>query len=160
MTTLRPSRPRSRVLVAAPMVVAVVALSAATTACASDGAAAEPDASALGPGEVTIELDVEHSVFDPEEIRVLQGTEVTFEVVNGDPIGHELIVGDAALHAAHEAGTHVSHAPIPGEVSLQPNASGATTIRFDEPGTVEFACHLPGHYDYGMYGEIVVVPAE
>ena len=28
---------------------------------------------------------------------------------------------------------------------------------FDEPGTVEMACHLPGHYDFGMRGEIDVV---
>jgi uncharacterized cupredoxin-like copper-binding protein len=29
---------------------------------------------------------------------------------------------------------------------------------FDEPGIVEMACHLPGHYAFGMKGEIEVVP--
>ena len=34
-----------------------------------------------------------------------------------------------------------------------------TTYVFDEPGDVEMACHLPGHYDFGMRGEVEVVAA-
>jgi plastocyanin len=114
----------------------------------------------LGPGEVTVTLDVDHSVFEPSELRVVAGTEVRFVVANGDPIGHELIVGPPDVHARHEAGTHAGHPPVPGEVSVGPNDEAATTYRFDEPGTVEFACHLPGHYGYGMHGEIEVVAAD
>jgi uncharacterized cupredoxin-like copper-binding protein len=40
---------------------------------------------------------------------------------------------------------------------VSPNDRAVTTFRFDEPGTVEFACHLPGHYEYGMHGTIEVV---
>jgi uncharacterized cupredoxin-like copper-binding protein len=111
----------------------------------------------LGPGEVTIELGIEHSLFDAEDIRVYEGTRVRFVLDNGDPINHELIMGDAAVHARHAAGTHPRHAPIPGEVSVSPNDRAVTTFRFDDPGTVEFACHLPGHYEYGMHGTIEVV---
>jgi uncharacterized cupredoxin-like copper-binding protein len=32
-----------------------------------------------------------------------------------------------------------------------------TTFTFDEAGTFEFACHLPGHYEFGMRGVIEVV---
>jgi uncharacterized cupredoxin-like copper-binding protein len=111
----------------------------------------------LGPGEVTIELGVEHSLFTTEEIRVYEGTRVRFVLDNGDPINHELIMGDAAVHARHAAGHEARHAPVPGEVSVSPNDRAVTTFRFDEPGTVEFACHLPGHYEYGMHGTIEVV---
>jgi uncharacterized cupredoxin-like copper-binding protein len=31
-----------------------------------------------------------------------------------------------------------------------------TTYTFDEPGIVQFGCHLPGHWTYGMHGEIEV----
>ena len=39
------------------------------------------------------------------------------------------------------------------------NGRAITTFTFEEPGTYEFACHLPGHYQYGMKGTIEVVPA-
>jgi uncharacterized cupredoxin-like copper-binding protein len=123
--------------------------------CGAD-AAEQP---AVGPGDATIELDVEHSYFEQERLRVVEGTEVTFVVRNGDPIGHELIVGPPDVHQRHEDGTEAAHPPRPGEVSVPPNADGTTTYLFDEVGTVEFACHLPGHYDHGMHGEVEVVPA-
>jgi uncharacterized cupredoxin-like copper-binding protein len=114
----------------------------------------------LGPGDVTIRLGIEHSRFDVDEIRVVAGTRVRFVVDNTDPIAHELIVGDAAVHARHQAGNHPSHPPVPGEVSVDANAQAVTTFRFGEPGRVQFACHLPGHYDFGMRGTVVVLPAD
>ena len=32
-----------------------------------------------------------------------------------------------------------------------------TTYRFDGPGRLLYGCHLPGHWAYGMRGEIRVV---
>ena len=83
-----------------------------------------------------------------------------FVVVNGDPIGHELIVGGPEVHARHESGTEAA-APVDprrgvGRARTRP---AVTTYTFDDPGTVEFACHLPGHYEYGMHGVVEVVPA-
>jgi uncharacterized cupredoxin-like copper-binding protein len=122
------------------------------------GPAEAPPVQALGPGTVTVVVDVEHSRFEPSQLTVETGTEVRFVVRNGDPIGHELIVGPPEVHARHESGTHAQHPPVPGEVSVGPNTEAATTYRFDEPGTVEFACHLPRHYAYGMHGTIEVIP--
>jgi uncharacterized cupredoxin-like copper-binding protein len=139
--------------------VSLLGLTAVLGGCGADPAAPRGGGEVLGPGRVTVELDVEHSRFSPERIRVVEGTEVRFVVDNGDPIGHELIVGDAEVHATHEAGTHAQHPPLPGEVSVGGGDQAETTFRFDEPGTVEFACHLPRHYDYGMHGEVVVEPA-
>jgi uncharacterized cupredoxin-like copper-binding protein len=118
----------------------------------------DPRAEALGPGEVTVRVDVEHSLFAPEDLRVVEGTRVRFVLVNGDPIGHELIVGPPDVHARHTGGTEAEHPSIPGDVSVGPNATAVTTFTFDEPGTFEFACHLPGHYEHGMHGEVEVVP--
>ena len=58
---------------------------------------------------------------------------------------------------ATPTGTEAEHPSIPGEVSVGPNGTAVTTFTFDEPGTFEFACHLPGHYEYGMHGEVEVV---
>ena len=121
--------------------------------------AGEAETAALGPGEVTVELDVEHSLFSPADLRVVEGTRVRFVVVNGDPINHELIVGPPDVHARHARGTEAEHPSVPGEVSVGAGGTAVTTFRFDDPGTFEFACHLPGHYEFGMRGEVVVVSA-
>jgi len=110
----------------------------------------------LGPGTAAITLDVNHSRFAPDQIDVVAGTTVTFTIVNHDPIGHEFIVGDAAVHLIHEAGTHGSHGAVPGEVSVAPGESASTTFTFDAPGPVVYACHLPGHFAYGMVGQVDV----
>ena len=81
-------------------------------------------------------------------------------VVNNDPIHHELITGGPEVHRRHANGTEAEHPSIPGEVTVAPNSRAITTFTFDEAGTFEFACHLPGHYQYGMRGEIEVVAAE
>jgi uncharacterized cupredoxin-like copper-binding protein len=121
--------------------------------------AGEPAPPALGPGDVTVAVDVEHSLFSPAGLRMVEGTRVRFVVVNGDPINHELIVGPPSVHARHARGTEAEHPSIPGEVSVGPGGTAVTTFRFDEAGSVELACHLPGHYEFGMRGEVVVVPA-
>lgn len=117
-----------------------------------------PPPAALGPGLVRVELDVHHSLFGLDDLRVHAGTTVELVLRNTDPIHHELIVGDEAVHARHAVGHERRHPPVPGEVSVGPNATASTVYTFDRPGRVEFACHLPGHYEHGMRGWITVVP--
>jgi uncharacterized cupredoxin-like copper-binding protein len=119
----------------------------------------EQAAAALGPGNVTVELHIDHSLFDTTEIRVVEGTRVRFVVDNRDPINHEFIVGGPEVHARHANGKEARHPSIPGEVSVGANELGVTTFRFDDPGSFEFACHLPGHYQYGMHGVVEVIAA-
>lgn len=127
---------------------------AAGYAVADRGATPAP---ALGPGPVTVVVDVEHSRFVPDHLRVVEGTEVRFVLRNQDPINHELIVGPSSVHARHADGTEAYHPPRPGELSVGPEEQGVTSYVFDDAGTVEMACHLPGHHAYGMHGEIEVV---
>jgi len=116
-----------------------------------------PPPEALGPEPVTVRIDAEYSRFVPDSLRVEVGTEVRFVLMNGDPINHELIIGPESVHRRHATGTHKEHRPIPGELSVGPDEQGVTSYVFDEPGTVEMACHLPLHYEHGMHGEIEVV---
>jgi uncharacterized cupredoxin-like copper-binding protein len=140
------------------VIAAAVALCLAGGVYGIAAASGRREPAPLGPGDVTVRLSVEHSKFVPSALRVVEGTRVRFVLDNGDPIGHELIVGPPDVHARHASGTHATHPTVAGEVSVPPNQRASTTYRFDDPGTVEFACHLPGHYAYGMHGEIEVVP--
>ena len=112
--------------------------------------------STLGPGLVTVDVGIHHSRFSFSQLRVHAGSLVRFVVHNDDPIHHEFIVGDASVHARHQAGNEAVHPPVPGEVSVAPDDVGETFFRFDAPGRYQFACHLPGHFAYGMQGWVTV----
>ena len=143
--------------------IAVVAL-VFVAAIAGGHAVAGPDRRAdttLGPGDVTVTLTIQHSRFSPDHLSVRPGTTVRFVVHNTDPIGHELIVGDAEVHRRHEAGTEPVHPPRPGEISVAADTTAETTFVFGAASSdpVVYACHLPGHFRYGMSGEVDIVPA-
>lgn len=107
-------------------------------------------------GGRTVAIAVRYSAFSPAEIRVPAGVPITFRLVNDDPIDHEWIVGDEALHAAHRTGTEPAHDVRPTEVTIPALESRPTTVTFDRPGRLLFVCHLPGHEAYGMVGVLVV----
>jgi plastocyanin len=137
--------------------VAVGVLAIGAISAAGAGGGSEPSSGVLGPGAVTVRLTIHHSRFDEDRVQVHPGTTVTFIVDNQDPIGHELIVGDAELHRRHETGTEPAHAPRPGEVSIPALTTETTTFDFPAVGPVQYACHLPGHLAYGMSGFVEVV---
>jgi uncharacterized cupredoxin-like copper-binding protein len=154
------SRRQGRRIATAIAVALAAALATAAAGFALAAAADEGGADgALGPGVVTVEVGIEMSRFDLGTLRVREGTLVELVVRNDDPIDHELVVGDAEVHRRHADGTEGRHPPVPGEVSVAPGARAMTFYRFDDPGTVTYACHLPGHAAYGMVGQIEVIPA-
>ena len=111
---------------------------------------------ALGPGLVTVTVDIHYSKFSLSTLQVHEGTTVRFVIRNHDPIAHEFIVGDKQVHLRHQFGTHPAHPPVPGEVSIAAADVGETFYRFDRAGRFEFACHLPGHFAFGMRGWVTV----
>ncbi len=155
MTAVAPTRRRLWQSVAAALAMAAV-VTGMSYAVASG--IEDPETAALGPGDVTVQIDIEYSRFVPERLTVVEGTRVRFLVVNGDPIHHELITGGPEVHLRHANGTEAEHPSIPGEVSVDPNGTAMTTFTFEDAGVYEFGCHLPGHYEYGMHGDITVVP--
>lgn len=148
-------------LVAATVAVVCVTLGLGAVVLASAGANSRSTGDGvLGPGRVTVQIEIDHSHFRTAPIRVRPHTEVRFVVVNHDPIGHELIVGGPDVQARHATGHEAYHPPVDGEVSVPADGRASTTYVFHEPGPVEYACHLPGHYQYGMHGIIEVVADE
>jgi uncharacterized cupredoxin-like copper-binding protein len=113
-----------------------------------------------GGTERTVVVTMHHSRFRPALVRVAPGERVRFVLRNTDPIDHEFILGDAGVQARHEQGRQRRHhGDVPGERSVPAGQEAATTYAFPatpDGGTLEFACHLPGHYAYGMHGTVRV----
>ena len=107
-------------------------------------------------GPATVEIPIRYSHYLRSEVTVRAGVPVTFVLRNNDPIDHEWIVGDAALHERHRTGTEPVHASRPTEVTIPAGTSRVTTVTFNTPGTYLYICHLPGHEAYGMVGTVVV----
>jgi uncharacterized cupredoxin-like copper-binding protein len=107
-------------------------------------------------GPVSVEIPIHYSHYLRSEVTVRAGVPVTFVLRNGDPIDHEWIVGDAAVHERHRTGTEPVHASRPTEVTIPAGTTRVTTVTFNTPGTYLYICHLPGHEAYGMVGTVVV----
>lgn len=108
------------------------------------------------PRETVVDVTIRFSRFDPDHFEFPAGTTVTFVVTNKDPIDHEFIIGDERVQQVHEEGTETHHGARPGEISIQAGKARSTAYTFAEPGRLLIGCHLPGHYDFGMRGDIDV----
>jgi uncharacterized cupredoxin-like copper-binding protein len=100
-----------------------------------------------------IEIRIHYSKFEPSTIQVPAGVPVTFVIRNDDPIDHEWLIGDAAFHARHRAGTEPVHGDRPDEVSVPANTTKTTTLTLPA-GVYAYICHFPLHEQYGMVGAV------
>ena len=112
--------------------------------------------SGCGASPMRIQITIHYSHYDPSRLTVPHGVPVIFVITNTDPIDHEWIVGDAALHERHRTGTEPVHDTRPTELSLDAGTSRRTVVTFNEPGSLTFICHLPGHEAYGMVGTLTI----
>ena len=100
--------------------------------------------------------------YSPAEIVVKRGERIRFEVVNKGKVEHELVLGTMTglkqhlehmkLHAgaAHQ-GSHQSN-----EVEVAPGKSGVLGWQFTKAGEFYYGCLVPGHFEAGMIGKLVV----
>ena len=105
--------------------------------------------------DTELTVDIRYSHFEPSHLSVPVGVPVTIVLRNEDPIDHEWILGDAAVHERHRTGTEPVHGARPSEVTIPAGEMRRTTIVFDAAGTLTYVCHLPGHEAYGMTGVLV-----
>ncbi len=130
----------------------------------------------------TIEISMSDNYFEPEKIAVAQGETVRFIVRNTGAFVHEFNIGTAEMHVQHQEemmmmfehgmleADRINHEMMsmdmgegqtmthddPNTVLLEPGETAEIVWSFTGSGTLEFACNVPGHYDAGMYGDIVV----
>jgi uncharacterized cupredoxin-like copper-binding protein len=136
-------------------------LAVVVVACGAAALAVRATGSQAGDGpDRTVVVTMHHSRFEPAVLRVAPGERVRFVLRNTDPIDHEFILGDDAVQRRHEQGRdRHHHGEVPGERSVPAGREATTTYRFPAgltSRTLEFACHLPGHYAYGMHGTVRV----
>lgn len=103
--------------------------------------------------------------FNIKTLRFRVGETVKFVITNAGEGDHEMTIGDAATQLAHrkemekamENGgmSHHGHGH-PNAAYLKPGATRSLIWRFTKAGTFEFGCNIPGHYEAGMKGKIMV----
>ena len=140
-------RNRARLAIGAGLVALVLATGAAAVVVARRPA---------GTPETAITIEIKYSHFNPSAITVPVGVPVTVTLVNDDPIDHEWIVGDDAIHAVHRTGTELLHPSRPTEVVIPAMSTRTTTITFERAESLKFICHLPAHEAYGMVGTVTI----
>ena len=139
-----------------------VACLAASTAVAHEAARDTGASAAKGTGKLVL-VDIREAdgkmLFAPDRLDVAKGETIRFVVHNAGALPHEFVIGTKAANAEHAK----MMAEMPGmehhdsnAISLKPGATKALTWRFAKPGSFEFACLLPGHYEAGMHGEVLV----
>ena len=114
----------------------------------------------------TVAITMADISFTPTLVQVKKGEVVRFVVKNTGQIAHEFSIGDAASQAAHlammekamESGKEVHHVHATNLVSVDPGKTRELTWRFSDAGTFEYDCNMPGHFEAGMTGKIVVGP--
>jgi uncharacterized cupredoxin-like copper-binding protein len=129
-----------------------------------EAAASSPAGQPGNPAKVsrTIQLVMDDSMhFTPDNIVVKAGETVRFVVRNQGKLAHEMVIGPMDALKAHaemmRSMPDMQHAE-PNMLSLQPGKQGALVWRFGQPGTVDFACLVPGHLEAGMAAKVQVGP--
>ena len=108
----------------------------------------------------TIRIDMSDAMrYFPDQVRVKRGATIRFSVRNTGELPHEMVIGtmdELKQHAefvkshgdtAHEA-ANVAH--------VAPAATGRLVWQFTRAGEFYYGCLIPGHFDAGMIGTIVV----
>lgn len=100
--------------------------------------------------------------YDLPALKINTGETVRFVVTNKGSSVHEFVLGDAAEQAEHEMMMQgmrgMTMADEANAIRLKPGETKELVWTFAKAGTIEYACHQPGHYAAGMVGKIVVRP--
>ncbi len=99
--------------------------------------------------------------FNPAEITVRKGELVRFVAANRGQVLHEMVLGTMEELKAH-AELMKKHPGMehdePNMAHVAPGKSDQIGWQFTKPGTFYFACLIPGHFEAGMFGKIIVNP--
>ena len=167
------------VLVAAILSLVVAGCSGSSDDPSGEGASGAPtgmpsmdmghsDGSTFGqPGDpstadITVEItQLDSFAFEPSDVEVKMGETVTFAVTNGGQSPHEFVLGDDMVQQGHESEMQEMGGELmpdePYAITVQPGETGSLTWTFTEAGSLQFGCHMAGHFAQGMVGTIDVM---
>lgn len=125
---------------------------------AHNSMAGKPGDAAKVSRTINIEMN-DNMRFSPDEANIKAGETIRFVVSNKGRLDHEMVIGTMAELKEHAAMMRdmptMKHAE-PNMVTLAAGANGDIIWQFDQTGTVDFACLIPGHMEAGMKGQIKV----
>lgn len=107
---------------------------------------------------VTLEM-TDQMRFVPSKIEVRKGETIRIRHHNAGKVMHEMVIGTKASLDEHAAMMkrfpNMEH-DEPYMSHVAPGGMGEIVWTFNRAGTFDFACLIPGHYEAGMVGQIVV----
>lgn len=99
--------------------------------------------------------------FTPSHIEVREGDTVRLRAENKGKVLHEIVMGTRTTLEQHAEMMQ----KFPGMEHDEPHMAhvragqrGDIVWHFNRPGSFDFACLIPGHYQAGMTGTITVLP--
>lgn len=154
-------------LVAATLALAPLAFAhdePARTSGVIDYAKAAPRAFGLAAdprsAQRTIRIDMSDRMrFTPAAIEVQRGEVVRFVAANKGQVLHEMVLGtldELRAHAELMRKFPGMEHDEPHMAHVAPGKTGEIGWRFTRPGTFYFGCLIPGHFEAGMLGRIMV----
>ena len=97
--------------------------------------------------------------FDPESISVRKGETVRFVIANKGAVLHEMVLGTPGALKEHaelmKKFPGMEH-DEPSMAHVKPGGAGDIVWQFTKAGEFQFACLIPGHFEAGMVGKVVV----
>jgi uncharacterized cupredoxin-like copper-binding protein len=98
-------------------------------------------------------------MFVPNRIEVRRGDQVRFVLRNAGALEHEFVLAtkdENRKHAEEMRKNPDMEHEDPNMTKVAASKSGGLVWRFTKAGTFEFGCLIPGHYEAGMFGTVVV----
>ena len=108
----------------------------------------------------TIKVDMSDAFrFAPVGVVIKRGETVSFVVSNSGKQLHEMVLGTAQELQEHaelmKKFPMMEHADA-NMAHVKPGAKGEIVWQFNKAGEYQFACLIPGHFEAGMVGKVVV----
>lgn len=108
---------------------------------------------------VSMKETADGMVFEPSALSFKAGETVKIMISNAGELEHEFVMNTPEEIIDHK--TMMERFPEmehddPNSVRLDAGASGEIIWTFTNAGSFEFACLIPGHYEAGMHGPILV----
>ncbi len=108
----------------------------------------------------TIEVSMSDEMrFTPDVIRVKKGDVIEFKHTNNGKLMHEFVLGTPGSldeHAEMMKKFPGMEHDEPYMAHVAPGKSATIMWKFSKEGEFAFGCLIPGHYDAGMKGKVIV----
>jgi uncharacterized cupredoxin-like copper-binding protein len=108
----------------------------------------------------TVSIDMADTMrFTPSQLTVKRGETVRFVAKNSGKLMHEMVLGtrkDLEEHAALMRKHPEMEHDEPNMLHVAPGKTGTMGWQFTKAGEFYYGCLVPGHFEAGMIGKIVV----